>query len=194
LESDTIGVNNPADAVIAYVGDEVRGIARPVYIPELDASRIFLTIHGIQGEAITLNIWDSEDEIVYTSNENYEFSTDLAVGTPLAPEFITRAPLGIGDKGYIPDVFSLGQNYPNPFNPRTSMGFGIPEDGHVNIRIYNLRGQEIRTLVDSDLSAGYRFVVWNSQDDFGHPISSGIYLIVMESGSFREVHKMLMLK
>ena len=74
------------------------------------------------------------------------------------------------------------------------MGFGIPEDGHVRIRIFNLRGQEVRTLVDNDLSAGYRFVVWNSLNDSGHPISSGIYLVVMESGSFREVRKMLMLK
>jgi len=194
LESDTIGVNCPTDAICAMVGDEVRGIARPRYIPELEAYRVFLTIYGNSEESVRLEIWDADRDCIYQSNETWIFHEDLAVGTPLEPEFITRIPLGIGDQGYIPDVFSLGQNYPNPFNPQTTMGFGLPEDGHVSIRIFNLRGQEIRTLVNSDFSAGYRFVVWNGLDEAGHHLVSGVYLVVMQSGSFREVHKMLMLK
>ncbi len=194
LESDTIGVNNPDDAVAAFVGDEIRGLTRPVYVPELDAYRIFLTIHGEPNELIHLSLWDAEGDIVYKSNESWTFVPDLVVGKPLDPEFITRAALGIGDKGYIPDVFSLSENYPNPFNPRTTIGFGVPEDSHVRIRVFNIRGQEIRTLVNSDLTAGYRFVVWNSLNDNGIQMTSGVYLIVMESESFRQIRKVLILK
>ena len=194
LESDTLGVNNPADAVAAFIGEELRGIARPVYIPALDAYRVFLMIQGEPGEEIGLKIWDADNDIVYHANQILRFQADAIHGTPLDPYLLTKAPLGIGDKGYVPDVYSLAQNYPNPFNPRTMLGFGLPEDGHVSIRIYNMLGQEIRTLVDEDLTAGYRHIIWNSQDDAGRQVPSGIYLTVMESGSFREVRKMVMLK
>ncbi len=102
--------------------------------------------------------------------------------------------LGIGDEGYIPDVYSLSHNFPNPFNPRTTLGYGIPEEGYVSIRIFNIHGQEVRTLLDEYNEAGYRFVEWNGQNDLGQQVPSGFYITVMESGSFREVRKMVMLK
>jgi len=194
IESDTLGVNNPDDAIAAFVGDECRGIGRPVYVPEIEAYRVFMQVYGDVTEPLTFRIWQSDGELFYESGSALEFNANDIVGSLSSPMIILRTPLGVGDRGFIPDVFSLGQNYPNLFNPRTTMGFGIPEDGHVRIRIYNLLGQEVRTLVDSDLSAGYRFVIWNSLNESGQPISSGIYLVVMESGSFRDVRKMLMLK
>ncbi len=194
LESDTIGVNNPADAVAAFVGEEIRGVARPEYIPALDAYRVFLMIQGEAGDEISLKIWDAENEIEYRANQAVSFQADASYGTPLDPYSLTRAPLGIGDKGYVPEVYSLAQNYPNPFNPRTTLGFGLPEDSHVSICIYNMLGQEVRTLVDEDLTAGYRHIIWNSLDNAGHHVPSGIYITVMQSGSFREVRKMVMLK
>ena len=194
LESDTLGLNDPNDAVAAFVGEECRGIARPVYVPEIEAYRVFLVIYGLGSEAVNFKIWEAEGDLTYASGSTLAFDTDSRLGTLTDPLLILRTPLGIGDKGYIPDVFSLSQNYPNPFNPRTTMGFGIPVDGQVRIRVFNLRGQEVRTLVDAELTAGYRFVVWNSLDDQGRLLPSGIYLSVMESGSFREVKKMVMLK
>ena len=194
IEGDTLGMNNPEDAIAAFVGNECRGVGRPVYIPELQAYRVFMMIYGDISEPITFQLWEVEDELVYESGTELLFEANTQFGTLTDPLFILRTPLGIGDRGYIPDVFSLSQNYPNPFNPQTTLGFGIPEDSHTVIRIYNLRGQEVRTLVDEDLSAGYRFIVWNSLNNQGHRLPSGIYLTVMESGSFREVKKMVMLK
>ncbi len=194
LESDTLGLNNPDDAVAAFVGDACRGVARPVYVPEIESYRIYIMIYGDQSEQINFRIWQAEGDLTYQSGTSFDFQADQRLGGLVDPIMITRTPLGIGDKGYIPEVFSLSQNYPNPFNPVTTMGFGLPEDGHVSIRIYNIRGQQIRTLLDEDLTAGYRFVIWNSQNDVGHKVPSGIYLTVMESGSFREVKKMVMLK
>lgn len=194
LESDTLGINHPEDAVAAFVGDECRGLARPVYMPGIEEYRVFLMIYGEPGEAVTFRIWEAEGDLTYESGTSLAFTTDEHLGGLNDPALILRTPLGIGDKGYVPDVYSLSQNYPNPFNPTTTLGFGIPEDGHVRIRIFNMRGQEIRTLVDDDLTAGYRHVIWNSKDQDGHLLPSGIYLTVMESHDFREVKKMVMLK
>jgi len=194
LESDTLGVNNPVDAIAAFVGDEVRGVARPVYVPELDAYRVFLMIHGSQDEALRFDIWDSENDIMYHANQTWTFRSDEAIGTPHDPEIMTRTPLGVGDKGYIPDVYTLGQNYPNPFNPETKIGFGIPEDAEVTIQIYNILGQLVTTLVEGEMTAGYRYIKWSGTDHNYHQVPSGVYLVVMSTDSFRDVKKMVFLK
>ncbi|MFH1850763.1 MAG: LamG-like jellyroll fold domain-containing protein [Candidatus Neomarinimicrobiota bacterium] len=194
LESDTVGINDPADAVAAFVGDEVRGVARPIYVPALEQYRVFLMIYGTAGETISLKIHEAESGITYQANEIFTFRADDIIGNPAQPVELTRAALRVGDYGYVPDVYSLSQNFPNPFNPNTKLGFGIPEDARVKIRIFNLLGQEVRTLVDENLTAGYRYVVWNSTNEGGRPVTSGVYIVVMESKNFREVRKMVLLK
>ncbi len=194
LESDTIGVNNPGDAVVAFAGEEVRGIARPIYIPELHAYRVFLMIQGDSGEEISLKIWDSENDVQYQATRSMNFQADAVHGTPLNPYMLARAPLGIGDKGYVPDVYSLAQNYPNPFNPTTNIGFGLPEDTEVSIQIYNLRGQLVTNLMEGPLTAGYRYIKWSGLNDNQHRLPSGVYLVVMNTESFRDVKKMVLLK
>jgi len=194
LESDTIGVNNPADAVVALVGDEVRGLARPIFIPVLDQYRVFMMVYGNSQEVIRFKIWEASGDILYDGNEIVTFQSDDIIGNPHQPLYLTKAALQIGDKGYIPDVFSLSQNFPNPFNPNTKLGFGVPEDARVKITIYNLLGQQVKTLVNEDMLAGYRFIVWNGTNQFGQSVTSGMYIVVMESKNFRKVRKMVMLK
>lgn len=194
LESDTIGVNNPADAVVALVGDEVRGLARPIFIPALDQYRVFMMVYGNSQEVIRFKIWEASGDILYDGNEIVTFQSDDIIGNPHQPLYLTKAALQIGDKGYIPDVFSLSQNFPNPFNPNTKLGFGVPEDARVKITIYNLLGQQVKTLVNEDMLAGYRFIVWNGTNQFGQSVTSGMYIVVMESKNFRKVRKMVMLK
>ncbi|NQV30697.1 MAG: T9SS type A sorting domain-containing protein [Candidatus Marinimicrobia bacterium] len=194
LESDTIGVNNPSDAIAAFVGDEVRGLARPIYIPELDAYRVFLLVHGEPGEEINLKIWDADSDIIYGATQSVGFHNDAIHGSPLQPLMLFRAALAIGDKGYIPEVYSLSQNFPNPFNPTTKIGFGLPEDAEVSIQIYNLRGQRVVSLMEGPLTAGYRFIKWSGLDERQHQVPSGVYIVVMNTDSFRAVKKMVMLK
>ncbi len=102
--------------------------------------------------------------------------------------------VSIDGEAVVPNAYTLDQNYPNPFNPVTSIGFSLPETNHVNISIYNLRNQLVHNLIDGNISAGNHRVEWNSLDDTGRPITSGVYLVVMQSGNFREVRKILMLK
>ncbi len=185
---------DPNNEVLAFVGEEVRGRAVPLYLPTLDIYRVFMMIYGETGETVRFEVHEMESEIVYQGNEILTFNPDEVMGSPLEPMLLSRVPLGIGDIGYIPDVYSLEQNFPNPFNPFTKIGFGIPEDARVSVKIYNLRGQEVKTLVDDDLHAGYRFVVWNSTGNQGSRMTSGVYFVVMETSEFREVRKMLLLK
>ena len=89
----------------------------------------------------------------------------------------------------IPTGFTLKQNYPNPFNPTTNLGFGISELGFVTLKIYNVLGNEVATLVNENLSPGSYQLQWN-----GEGFSSGVYFYELRSGNFAETKRMLLLK
>jgi hypothetical protein len=88
-----------------------------------------------------------------------------------------------------PQSYSLGQNYPNPFNPSTKIRFTIPEQGLVTLRVYNLLGEEIATLLNTEMSGGIYEV-----DFDGAKISSGIYFYTITANNFISTKKMLLLK
>lgn len=96
-------------------------------------------------------------------------------------------------KSVKPNRFRLQQNYPNPFNPETTIGFEVPREARVKISIMNILGQEIKTLVDKSLPAGQYQTVWHGDDDSGRKVVSGIYFYQLESGSFRDLKKMIMI-
>ena len=94
----------------------------------------------------------------------------------------------------IPLSFKLHQNYPNPFNPVTTLRYDLPEDATVNITIYDMMGRQVKTLINGSQTAGYRSTQWNATNDAGSPVSSGIYLYMIQSGEFRQTKKMILLK
>ncbi|MCD6167221.1 VCBS repeat-containing protein, partial [bacterium] len=101
------------------------------------------------------------------------------------------------DKGkavFVPQSFSLGQNYPNPFNATTEIRFGLPRVSRVIIKVYNLLGDEVCTLVNEEKDAGFYSIYWNGKDDMGREVASGIYIYVMKAGDFVESKKTLLLK
>jgi hypothetical protein len=89
----------------------------------------------------------------------------------------------------LPDQFALDQNYPNPFNPATTIRYGIPNAAKVTLKIYNVLGQEVATLVNADQTAG----TYNVRFDAGS-LASGMYLYRITAGQFVQVKKMLLLK
>lgn len=94
----------------------------------------------------------------------------------------------------IPETYGLSQNYPNPFNPTTEIRFQLPEKASVQLTIYNLLGQKVRTLVDEEMEAGYKSISWNGIDDFGNVAAAGVYIYEIHAGSFAATKKMVMLK
>ncbi|MFC1540891.1 FlgD immunoglobulin-like domain containing protein [Candidatus Latescibacterota bacterium] len=96
----------------------------------------------------------------------------------------------------LPDAFALSKNFPNPFNPTTTIEYAIPADGagHVDLVIYNIHGQKVRTLVSETKEAGYYNVVWDGRNDVGETVSSGLYLFRIVSGSFTKTERMTFMK
>ncbi len=90
--------------------------------------------------------------------------------------------------------YKLYQNYPNPFNPNTNIRFAVPQDGFVTVKVYNMIGQEVVTLLSENTKTGIYSLNWNGKDSYGHSVSSGNYICKMTAGSFTESRKMILLK
>jgi hypothetical protein len=95
----------------------------------------------------------------------------------------------VEDEEIIPTVFKLEQNYPNPFNPSTKIKFAVPEKSNVLIKVYDILGSEVATLVNKEMDAG-----WYENDFNAAGLSSGVYLFRMEAGSYVNTKKMILLR
>jgi len=89
----------------------------------------------------------------------------------------------------VPAKYSLSQNYPNPFNPSTKIDYELPYDGSVNIKLYDVSGREVATLVDEVKTAGYYTLQFNASN-----LASGAYFYRIESGEFRDIKRMILIK
>jgi len=99
---------------------------------------------------------------------------------------------------YIPETFFLKQNYPNPFNPTTTIEYQLPKTSYVELKIFNMAGQEIKTLIANQIQAGYHSVAWDGTNDDNAKIASGIYIYRIEfkydHKSFIQARKITVLK
>jgi len=94
-----------------------------------------------------------------------------------------------GEKDVVPNVFDLHQNYPNPFNPSTVISWQLPVNSHVSLKVYDILGNEVATLVDGNKEAG------NYETKFdGSALASGMYIYKLTAGNYVSTKKMLMIK
>lgn len=129
---------------------------------------------------------------------------DSTVNRALVDSFVTRAdaiileqaaqPLGIFDPNIVPNTFFISQNFPNPFNPSTVIRFGLPIEENVTLKVYDILGREVKTLVNETLRPGYHSVEWDGTNNYGAKVSSGIYVYRIVAGKFVKSMKMMMLK
>ena len=96
--------------------------------------------------------------------------------------------------GTLPIGYALHQNYPNPFNPTTTLRYDIPENSHVTITIYDMLGRKVRTILNLQQDPGYKSLIWNATNDYGKPVSAGIYLYQIQAGEYISTKKMVLLK
>ena len=94
----------------------------------------------------------------------------------------------------MPTEFVLHENYPNPFNPTTTLRFEMPEVSDVNITIFNMLGQKIKTFNMNDTPAGYHSIKWDATNDYGDPVGAGVYLFQLQANEFVKTRKMVLLK
>ena len=88
----------------------------------------------------------------------------------------------------------LSQNYPNPFNPSTTISFDLPQTGKVNLSVYNIKGQLVRTIANDTFTQGRHEVKWLGTDNNNNPVASGVYFYKIEANGQQEIKKMVMLK
>jgi len=113
----------------------------------------------------------------------------LTFEVPIVVQVILAEP-----EPFTPEEFSLRQNYPNPFNPVTTLRYDLPENGHVNITIYDMLGRELKTLINQTQDAGFKSVIWDATNDYGKPVSAGIYLYQIQADEYISTKKMVLLK
>lgn len=140
-----------------------------------------------QWNEVELSALNLEKEVIYLDTEDvysyYAF-------------FGTNNITGVDDQNVTKiDNFSLQQNYPNPFNPTTVINYQLKNDNlNVRLKIYNLQGQLIRTLVNQTQPAGNYEIVWNGKDDSGFQVVSGIYLYRLSAGEQAQTQRMIFMK
>ncbi|PWB75889.1 hypothetical protein C3F09_01895 [candidate division GN15 bacterium] len=110
------------------------------------------------------------------------------------PEVLNGTVALVAAGANLPTKFALDQNFPNPFNPTTQVSFALPKNAHVQLTVFNVLGQTVKTLVDEDMAAGNHTVTWNGRNSDGEQVSSGIYFYRISAGDFNATKKMMMLK
>jgi hypothetical protein len=132
----------------------------------------------------------------------YSFEIVTSGNDPVTPEHtitltinVVSTATGVEDAGgIVPGTFALHQNEPNPFNPATKIGFDLPQEGRVKLTVFDISGRRVASLVDGVLAQGRHEVPWQGRDDSGTEVSSGIYFLRMEAGTFTDRIKMSLVK
>ena len=148
-----------------------------------------IPVSDIRGEFIDLRMLSYEFVILEVNGASCEFGLDDIYweggGTvSVIEDEFSKTPI----------KYSLNNNYPNPFNPLTTISYGLPEDGFVNITIYDISGRPIKELINGQQKSGFKAFQWDATNDQGQPVSSGLYLYTIQTRNFRETKKMALLK
>jgi len=155
--------------------------------------------------------FSSEDirdiEVNFTFTSGWEFAnceliafiqnaddSEILQGTKMMLSDLT--PLGVDDNDQValPTETKLGNNYPNPFNPATTVDFSIRDAGYYEVAVYNVIGQQVKTLVEGELESGQHSVVWDGKDASGSDVASGVYFYRLVGSDFESARKMILLK
>jgi hypothetical protein len=126
-------------------------------------------------------------------HEDNEMMRPFRVGPAVPGQPATKA--ATATLGVTPKTFELRQNYPNPFNPTTNIGFQLPKEVKVELKIYDQLGRLVRTLVDNKpYQAGAHLATWDGRNNRGRKVASGIYVYRIKAGSFTKSMKMNLIK
>ena len=94
----------------------------------------------------------------------------------------------------MPSNYFLDQNFPNPFNPITTLRYELPEDSFVEVTVYDMLGNVVNNLINTNQSSGFKSIQWNATNNQGQPVSAGVYLYKIQAGDFVDTKKMILLK
>ena len=152
---------------------------------------------------------DTTGQIVYELNFDFnsfgentsviQYNDSLYLGT-LHDSYIGVIPLPeelLSDRNVpqlVASEYQLNQNFPNPFNPITTVRYDLPEDSFVDVTVYDMLGNVVNNLVNTNQSSGYKSIQWDATNSQGEPVSAGVYLYKIQAGDFVDTKKMVLLK
>jgi len=167
-----------------------------------DYSKINESLIPALGDATTGASYSYVDKLEQPGDYYYKLQAVSLTGATSfhGPVFVGLTSVDL-KKYTVPDNYSLSQNYPNPFNPETTIEFGLPKSGFVEISIYDINGKLVRKLVSEQRSAGRHIVKWNAADELGNRLTSGIYYYQMKVSDaaaggigFQQTNRMILMK
>lgn len=147
-----------------------------------------LSLESFEISPFTQDVPSHELNLVYN-----DWSDGTPVVSTISPEF-TGGTISWAAQKAVPDAFEVGQNYPNPFNPSTEIAYALPEGANVNVEVYNILGQRVKTLINEFQDAGNYTVTWNGDDEYGSTVASGVYFYRVTAGQYKDIKKMVMMK
>jgi flagellar hook assembly protein FlgD len=169
-----------------------------IQVNSSEAGKVHVAMAGIEGINSQSQILLLRFEVLASSKQKQ--STQLILVRALANDRIVKTIPG-GEVRFtdtkskiIPGNFALFHNYPNPFNSSTQIEFQLPQSAHVSIKIYNLRGNEIRTILNENKPAGSYRITWDGKNNHGTAMPSGIYMLQLKSNGYVQSKKMIMMK
>jgi hypothetical protein len=161
-----------------------------------------LTFEGVESVPLAYGVWLVDKTLKLTSNLRQRNNYAVAGSGENHPKRLT---LVVGKPSYMsekfaelqltPTTYELSQNFPNPFNPATTIRYGLPKSGRITLRVYDLLGKVVATLVDHELKeAGYHAAVWDGRNAAGNLVASGLYFVRVQVGNFVQTRKMLLVQ
>ncbi len=161
-----------------------------------------LTFAGVESVPAEHGVWLVDKALKIISNLRQRYNYAVAGSGENHPK---RLALVVGKSSYMkekfaefqltPTTYELSQNFPNPFNPATTIRYGLPNSGRVTLRVYDLLGKVVVTLVDHALKeAGYHAAVWDGRNAAGNAVASGLYFVRVQVGNFVQTRKMLLVE
>ncbi|MFQ5604138.1 MAG: amidohydrolase family protein [bacterium] len=145
-----------------------------------------------EGKLADMAVW-SGDYFTVPISQIKELTFDAVIlGGSVYKHSVTG--IDVSPSQTVPNDFQLLQNYPNPFNPTTTIQFQLPKTDRVTLKIYNLRGQEVQTLLDEVKQPGSYKIKWDGKNHYGRNVSTGLYVLRMEAGEFVLSKKIVLLK
>ncbi|MCF7918325.1 MAG: T9SS type A sorting domain-containing protein [Candidatus Cloacimonetes bacterium] len=194
---DGMEAANETDMIAAFYGDECRGVTTPVYLEAFDRNLVFMTVYGNVDEDISFNFkyFNSLTSQTYDLEETIDFAANDVFGSILEPYALHTLPLTDGDENLIPVLETrLQALYPNPFNPELHIKYSLSENTPVEIVMFNIKGQKVKTLVNETQESGWYHLSWTGDNDDHNPIASGVYFLQIKADGYQEMRKVLLMK
>ena len=185
IDNETIG--NFDNYIVGVFDNEgnCRSVGKKVY-----DFWYFTIVGNVNGEELYFKVYDMVTEETFKSNEEIIFQNDAIVGSPEKAVIVTCN----GSNSDIPEEYNLYNSHPNPFYNSTSIKYQIPERTKVNISIYNILGQKVKTLVNSTKEPDTYIVKWDGKDAENNSLPSGIYFYKLTTGKYTKIQKLIKLK